>query len=911
MIGEVIKEYLVSLGIKVDQGGFNQANNTINQTGKNIKSSTSQWASDFMIAGGIITTALASITASMVSLATTTAKQDLAMEKYARNMMVSKNQAREMKMAMDALGESVQDIQLTPELMQRYRALVLDSRKMAIGGDYEATMRNFRDLMFEFTRLKQEAAYALQWVGYYLMKYLNRPINDAKKQFKDFNDMFIINMSQWTEKIARSMVYIINIGLHFVELLKHIGKAIYEAWDAFPQGVKAATIALAGFFAVLRMSPIGRIITLLGSLLLLVDDYFGYMEGKEAALGTYWDKLNYYITTVKESVSAFSDKISSLYQQIAQSEGLARLSASFESILASVRDLGSGVMEYLTSLFQSFNEAVAKYDILDKYNESLSLAGRWMKGLVDSVKWFIDLIADLYRTIARSKEVQDFIEAIVELWGAFLDLSNAISMLIWEVLSLFFDNMNSTQPIHSFKDAIKAVVQVITWMIRLVSSLTRGLARLFKMMTNNAIFRAFWTGLSGVVKTFIDMVFKAITMVSKLGSAVMALLKGDFKKAASLAGEALSSKAEARGLNSGSFKGTGDAQRDSWIREAAKKFGVPESKIAAMIEAESSFDPNASSSVGATGYMQLMPETFSGMGYTDINDPRQNILAGTQYMKQLYDKYGDWDLVYAAYNAGPNAVDRYGGIPPYQETQNHVRKVRENEDKYIGSSYTPSKYGAVYSIQSGVEDSRLANTDPKLVEKFGELATVLNERGLGVEVSSGWRSEEGNEQANGVPGSKHTTGDAMDFVVQGNFDQDEISKLAKEKGITILYHDAGSGLHFHAELDPSIKSENTESTGGWSDAWNNLKNKFKSGSGNYDYSSLFDIYGGSATDYFAPPSSSGGSTVYEINVGGVTVAQTNASPGEIGRAVGSKTLEALDNRANYVLKNRALNGVPV
>lgn len=284
MIGEVIKEYLVSLGIKVDQGGFNQANNTINQTGKNIKSSTSQWASDFMIAGGIITTALASITASMVSLATTTAKQDLAMEKYARNMMVSKNQAREMKMAMDALGESVQDIQLTPELMQRYRSLVLDSRKMAIGGDYEATMRNFRDLMFEFTRLKQEAAYALQWVGYYLMKYLNRPINDAKKQFKDFNDMFIINMSQWTEKIARSMVYIINIGLHFVELLKHIGKAIYEAWDAFPQGVKAATIALAGFFAVLRMSPIGRIVTLMGSLLLLVDDYFGYMEGKEAAL---------------------------------------------------------------------------------------------------------------------------------------------------------------------------------------------------------------------------------------------------------------------------------------------------------------------------------------------------------------------------------------------------------------------------------------------------------------------------------------------------------------------------------------------------------------------------------------------------------------------------------------------------
>ena len=74
--------------------------------------------------------------------------------------------------ATDALGESINDIAITPELMERYTRLVADGRKMKVGGDFEQTMRGFRDLMFEFTRLKQEVSYAMTWVGYYLLKYL-------------------------------------------------------------------------------------------------------------------------------------------------------------------------------------------------------------------------------------------------------------------------------------------------------------------------------------------------------------------------------------------------------------------------------------------------------------------------------------------------------------------------------------------------------------------------------------------------------------------------------------------------------------------------------------------------------------------------------------------------------------------
>lgn len=90
---------------------------------------------------------------------------------------------------------------------------------------------------------------------------------------------------------------------------------------------------------------------------------------------------------------------------------------------------------------------------------------------------------------------------------------------------------------------------------------------------------------------------------------------------------------------------------------------------------ESGFDPAAVSPVGARGLMQLMPDTAASMGVTDVDDPYQNVGAGTRYLAQQVRKYGDLQLALAAYNAGPSCVDSYGGIPPYAETQNYVASI--------------------------------------------------------------------------------------------------------------------------------------------------------------------------------------------------------------------------------------------
>ena len=117
----------------------------------------------------------------------------------------------------------------------------------------------------------------------------------------------------------------------------------------------------------------------------------------------------------------------------------------------------------------------------------------------------------------------------------------------------------------------------------------------------------------------------------------------------------------------------------SMIEDTSQKYGVDSKLIKALVQQESGFNPKAKSKAGALGLMQLMPSTAKGLGVTDPMDPKQNIEGGVKYFKSMLDRFhGNTILALAAYNAGPNAVSKYDGVPPYKETQNYVRSILKN-----------------------------------------------------------------------------------------------------------------------------------------------------------------------------------------------------------------------------------------
>lgn len=160
-------------------------------------------------------------------------------------------------------------------------------------------------------------------------------------------------------------------------------------------------------------------------------------------------------------------------------------------------------------------------------------------------------------------------------------------------------------------------------------------------------------------------------------------------------------------------------QYASYINEAASKYGVSASLIAAIIKAESNFNPNARSNKGAMGLMQLMPANAREFGISNPYDPRQSIMGGTQEIAKYLKKYnGNLDLALAAYNAGMGAVQKYGGIPPYKETKDYIPKVKKYMKEYGGSES---------SIHSTIDEQMdLIGKSMDLEKKNLELQEELN-----------------------------------------------------------------------------------------------------------------------------------------------------------------------------------------
>ena len=174
----------------------------------------------------------------------------------------------------------------------------------------------------------------------------------------------------------------------------------------------------------------------------------------------------------------------------------------------------------------------------------------------------------------------------------------------------------------------------------------------------------------------IERQFSALTMHVPLSMPENAKTDSDFQKI-------LDKKIE----NVKNEKPVAKEEIDKLIEEYSAKNNLDGDFVKSVVRHESGFNANATSKCGAMGLMQLMPATAESLGVTNAYDAEQNIAGGTKYLKGLMDRFdNNKELALAAYNAGPNAVKKYSGIPPYKETQNYVKNIMKTYDNYKGGN---------------------------------------------------------------------------------------------------------------------------------------------------------------------------------------------------------------------------------
>lgn len=376
---DTIKSYLVGLGFDVDQKSYDNTQKVISDTEKKLSDFAGTSAKSFLKAGAAVTAFFAGASVAVAGFLSKMATSDLQNEMLARQLWTSKENAEAFDKSLKALGVSLEQLYLSPELAHRFRELRAQVNDLRPPPEFRNQMKLIRDIQFEFSRFKLSAHYALQWVGHYLIKYLSGPLNDAHKKLRDFNDRFMKEMPIWAERAGRFLASFINAGRHVLQFFGDMRKRISDLLDDIPTNVKGVAGALGGLALLLRMGPFGMLIGVLTLAILLIDDFYGHLEGKESALGPMWDKLLEF------------------KNNLAETGDLDRLKESFDGLMGSLSDVLSALGEIAMALTGEDNipDAMAKLGNLGL--DGLVAALKLVSGLLDNIALAIKSISSMLK----------------------------------------------------------------------------------------------------------------------------------------------------------------------------------------------------------------------------------------------------------------------------------------------------------------------------------------------------------------------------------------------------------------------------------------------------------------------------------------------------------------------------------
>ena len=425
-MSNILEEYLVRIGAEVDKDAFAGAAQAIsNLSGMLGKLGT------ILKYGGIVV-GLAKVTESVIDNIKAVASADLEYKKLAQSMWVTKDTAKTLSVVLKTMGASQEDVAWVPELREQFFRLRQEMAELSTPADADNQLRWIREIGYDVQSLQLKLKMFKEWVVYYLIKELQPYIKEFQEFIRWLNDKFGKSLPALARKVASVLASVVRVAMSLVKALKWLFEGIYNFIDALPSKTKALVAVFAVVGAAIMAGPFGLMMMAIGTALIMLEDFFGYLEGRESSetLKPLWkwltdenNPLRRLIEKLKEGIAFILAKLTELFEKVFTEERQENLKKTVANIAKGVAEIAEGLATIVEKIFGKKYPVVKKFwdffliavgKVVDKVLTLTNSMGHLMRALGKAMQGdfkgareeFINAAADENATGERSKYIQ-------------------------------------------------------------------------------------------------------------------------------------------------------------------------------------------------------------------------------------------------------------------------------------------------------------------------------------------------------------------------------------------------------------------------------------------------------------------------------------------------------------------------
>lgn len=425
-MSNILEEYLVRIGAEVDKDAFAGAAQAISK----LSGMLGKLGTIFKYGG--IFVGLAKVTEAVIDNIKAVASADLEYQKLAQSMWVTKDTAKTLSVVLKTMGALQEDVAWVPELREQFFRLRQEMAELSTPADADGQLAWIREIGYDVQSLQLKLKMFKEWVVYYLIKELQPYIKEFQKFIRWLNDKFGKNLPALARKVASVLASVVRVAMSLVKALKWLFEGIYNFIDALPSKTKALVAVFAVVGAAIMAGPFGLMMMAIGTALIMLEDFFGYLEGRESSntLKPLWkwltdenNPLHRIITKLGDGIAFILEKLTELFEKVFTEERQEKLKKTVANIAKGVAEIAEGLATIVESIFGKKYPVVKKFwdffltavgKVVDKVLTLTNSMGHLMRALGKAMQGdfkgareeFINAAADENATGERSKYIQ-------------------------------------------------------------------------------------------------------------------------------------------------------------------------------------------------------------------------------------------------------------------------------------------------------------------------------------------------------------------------------------------------------------------------------------------------------------------------------------------------------------------------